>query len=794
MEQLNRNYTGTVYRHCTDPTGYKYLELPKWIAQIRSDVFKSDVLEYRQLLAAGKKNEAQAIKKRLAAYVCSAQCMRTRKKGMAEGYSQVVMADYDFHNGAWTKAQGCKLQPVAWVLAYHATVSEGLRVFCRLVVEDESQFEAALNQLLAELDAIVGYHHDEKTVDRLRLSYASYDPDAWCRADWQSSEPFPLRKDELTFTEKPDNPVEQPIPAVAPAVENPAKSEKTDDELIEFLEKRLAISPFVAGKRNHTIGFVGLQAADNHFSKPTVARLATLMGMRCYDTEYPAPLIAKEVMRAYNSGLRTSATSTSSTYGGATVDEAGQKDPIPATERKVVREECPTFPEAVYQLLPEFFAQLLEPAKSAREKDYLLGGILTVSSAMLPNLKIRMREKDYSAHLGLLIIAPAGSGKGVALYPRLLAEPLDRRFRQEAEAIKEKYKQAKQEWDDECRLAFTQKRKTRKELDPGVMPDVPIFCCPTRCSRSVFIRALAASPHGVLMMTSELDTSTESMKADCGHFASDLRLAFMNEVTEQAYLCDGKAISSYSPKLAFLASGTPDQLGSFLNSIDNGLMSRLFIYLGEGAQEWISLCGYSKENREKAAWKAHYEAVGQQFITLFDYLKEHPTLAVATEDQNAYMDDFFRQRLKLVNGIESGEKNSSLVTRGCLLTHRVCAVLAGVRKALNQLPDTILYFTDDEVRLAIAMTQVYLQHELHAVTILPEKNGRRRLQSTYINASIFDRLPVEFTTEQFMAVCKELRNIKQSAAYALLSQWEKDGLIVRVRKGVYRKTGKSFPL
>ena len=184
---------GTYYPSVVDKDHSTLMRLPIWVAMIRDGKFKEPVEEYRKLFQEGApKEKTEPLKNSLPGYVCATQCMGGRTKDKITGMSNIVMADFDYHDEAWSKKMvlGLKEAKIPGIVGAHCTVSFGLRLYLHVSGFTVENFSEQIRILLDKLKEVVGYDYDHKAVDVNRLTYTSYDPDAWCIEPEAFTEPY----------------------------------------------------------------------------------------------------------------------------------------------------------------------------------------------------------------------------------------------------------------------------------------------------------------------------------------------------------------------------------------------------------------------------------------------------------------------------------------------------------------------------------------------------------------------------------------------------------------------------
>ncbi len=84
----------------------------------------------------------------------------------------------------------------------------------------------------------------------------------------------------------------------------------------------------------------------------------------------------------------------------------------------------PTIPDEVFNTLPHFLQQVVNPASSQEEKDILLLGALTAFSACFPKLFGVYDQRKVFSNLYLFVTAPASAGKGRLNQIKNLVDPV----------------------------------------------------------------------------------------------------------------------------------------------------------------------------------------------------------------------------------------------------------------------------------------------------------------------------------------------------------------------------------
>ena len=108
---------------------------------------------------------------------------------------------------------------------------------------------------------------------------------------------------------------------------------------------------------------------------------------------------------------RKSTKSTKSTISLVAPEDKGQYIDNQYIYDDMIMDTCLDFPDEMYEKRPSPFELLLEKTSSKRDKTLLFMGLIGTISAAMPNVRVLVRDKEYSTNLFFLGIAPAGRGK-----------------------------------------------------------------------------------------------------------------------------------------------------------------------------------------------------------------------------------------------------------------------------------------------------------------------------------------------------------------------------------------------
>ena len=81
----------------------------------------------------------------------------------------------------------------------------------------------------------------------------------------------------------------------------------------------------------------------------------------------------------------------------------------------------------------------MKPARSKRERDILLLGLIANLSGCLPQVRISFDQRPYSPQLYTLIIAPPATGKGLLTLANMLPREIENYLKGENKRKKDAY-------------------------------------------------------------------------------------------------------------------------------------------------------------------------------------------------------------------------------------------------------------------------------------------------------------------------------------------------------------------
>ncbi len=244
------------------------------------------------------------------------------------------------------------------------------------------------------------------------------------------------------------------------------------------------------------------------------------------------------------------------------------------------RNNLPTFKKSVYHTLPTKLSKIFDNDLVANVNDVLLLGMLTLCGAAMPNVKTLNRDGLNSPDLYTIVVGDFSSGKGILNKVRMASKPLNNHI----------YKQSIEK-RNEC---LAESKHSKKEKNKTPPPFLNSFITSGDISTTAVIQKLQESGGRAFIFETEIDSMTASFKQKWGDFSDLLRKAFHHETISMQRVQSSESENTFfqinDPSISLLLSGTVNQAHSLLQKegLQNGLYSRLNLYIVTGIETWIS--------------------------------------------------------------------------------------------------------------------------------------------------------------------------------------------------------------
>jgi hypothetical protein len=371
----------------------------------------------------------------------------------------------------------------------------------------------------------------------------------------------------------------------------------------------------------------------------------------------------------------------------------------------------PTFPEIIYNNLPDFFQRVTEKATSAEDRDLLLLGSLVVVSACLPNVFGNYDERRVYPNLFLFLTASASAGKGRLTLCRKLVYPIHKALRERYKVLYDAYKQEK--------AVYNNAKKDQPTADEPQEPPMLSLLMPANSSATAFFQILNDNNGAGLMFETEGDTLAQTFKSEHGNFSDGFRKAFHHETISYLRRKDREFVELENPRLSALLSGTPKQVSALIPNAENGLFSRFIFYFMNIKPVWKDVFANSGDQ----TLDLYFKDLGEYFHGFYNQLKQQQEMRfclTASQQQsfNAYFAQAQTQFLALY-----GDDYIATVRRLGLITFRIAMILTVLRLLTPSLSgrvgEGLLICSDTDFNTALEMVKILVQHAARVFDALP---------------------------------------------------------------------------
>lgn len=776
----------TLFANVNSRRGHALVTLGEWMQRIRTDRDIARLVEKRrECLKNGQNNEADRIKRSLPALVAAGNCLTGRKVESLTGRTGIAPFDFDHVSEDLLEEVRQKLPQYAWVKAVHRTCSQdGLRVFVNVGVVHPDIYADAYRKVAEWFRTETGLSYDPACKDLCRLSFAAADAGAYY-ADRTEVFPYPEGFRPFDYT----------VPAGEDFSEAHHYPKRLQEEnriirIGDFLRRFLRRNPFEEGRRHTSLVRMGQEARWRHLTREdlevlkreayqTLGQLSPKEYQDALEWGYnhseEAPLAYMEKVHKVQRFTRAEPDRTEKAFPWAE-EEADGRD----SEEEALS-TAPYFdPEAV-QSLPSIFLRGMEVASTRRQRDALLLGMLAVLSGCVPGVRVRYADKELSPHLYAAVLGPAGAGKGIIAYAAELAQPIHRELLAQWKKEMKEYQEKQVDWEQEVRKALREKRRPDTSLRVEEPPRRALLVPPNTSKSQLIADLETAGETGLICFTSEMDAFSAAVSTEYGKHAPELRMIYHHEPVGLNYKVDGRMLYVAHPRLAICMSGTLQQLVNFVPSREDGMMSRISLYMLPGTPEWVS----AEPNGKSVEQEKLFGELGKEVAGLFHFLEKYPTEVIFTEAQWRMHDERFTSLLERVL-MEEEENTQAIVNRHGLMVARIAALLTAIRKYEQHATARDCLCLEGDFRTALSLVQTLLVHSLRISTMLDSHRGKRHPMRIFHQVQrILDGLPETFSYTQFLEATA-LIGKSRSTAKRTLDRAVEAGLIEKLENG-YRK-------
>ena len=416
------------------------------------------------------------------------------------------------------------------------------------------------------------------------------------------------------------------------------------------------------------------------------------------------------------------------------------------------------------QKLPESLQQMLSLATTPEEQDMLLMATLTAASACVPNLYFHYGPtgKKYYANLQCFILAAAASGKGIANQALEMVRVIDEQY-------------------------------PMLIAGDSTLP--------------AFFKALKEQNGCGYMHESEGSVITDIWRNSAANYNTALRKAAEHEAISRNRVRGASEIPS--PRLSMLLTGTFSQYRALVPSVENGYFSRLMTMVIRGTHPFNKAYVSSK-----GAQSFIPKQVGRHLLRVYEQLQNAPEREWSlTDDQKARLGEHLETEYQTLIAL-LGDNFHSAVIRMTIQIERIAMILTAMRHSAltrgegdelksphtmreNEHTDSQMTFgkindvficSDVDYQTAEMIGNKLILHMAAAYRMIKgaEEVSVPKVQPLDQRKMLLSLLPEEYEVQNLVTEAKS-QGLSYRTATRWNEGWMEEGLVIKVRHGVYRK-------
>lgn len=436
----------------------------------------------------------------------------------------------------------------------------------------------------------------------------------------------------------------------------------------------------------------------------------------------------------------------------------------------------PTIPDEVFNTLPQFLQQVVNPANGQEEKDILLLGALTAFSACFPKLFGIYDQRKVFCNLYLFVTAPASAGKGRLNQIKNLVEPVHKLKREQAKVLK-------QQFQAETATYNMNKGKDENLEKPSKPPERMLFI-PANNSVTGVYQLISDNKGRGLIFETEGDTLAQAFKSDYGNYSDGFRKAFHHETISYYRRTDREYVDIEKPCLSTVLSGTPKQVATLIPNAENGLFSRFMFYYMNIKPTWKNVF----QNSNKVGLDDYYNQLGSEFLELYKTLKNNPEIEIRlTTTQQQQFNTFFESlQTKYIN--LQPEEYIATIRRLGLIAFRIMMLFTAFRIMEDGDVNTTKECEDIDFENALTIISILVKHSSKVFNDLPiEQKATKRLNR---KERFLESLPKQFNRQEYLDLATN-QSIPHKTAEGYMTKFVDAGLIHREAHNNYSNPAKT---
>ncbi len=392
--------------------------------------------------------------------------------------------------------------------------------------------------------------------------------------------------------------------------------------------------------------------------------------------------------------------------------------------------------------LPPIVRNMLSLASTPEEQDILLMATLTGASTCIPNLYFRYGPtgKRYYANLQAFILAASASGKGIANQALEMVRVVDEQY--------------------------------------------PMLIAGDS-TLAAWYKALEERGGSGYMHESEGSVITDIWKTAAANYNTALRKAAEHEAISRNR-CTG-ASEIKCPKMSMLLTGTFNQYRALVPSVENGYFSRLLTLVIREThpfdKRYVSTIGGQSAVPQQA---------GRELLRVYERLSQQGEREWSlTEEQKTRLGEHLETEYGTLIGL-LGDNFHSAVVRMAVQIERIALILTALRMGMEdfRLKTEDLRCSDEDYQTAEMIGNKLLLHMAAAYRMINGENQELvpEIKPLDQRKVLFEQLPEEYQLNKLIAEAKS-QGISRRSAIRWNNSWQENGLVTKVKYGLYQKVG-----
>jgi len=441
-----------------------------------------------------------------------------------------------------------------------------------------------------------------------------------------------------------------------------------------------------------------------------------------------------------------------------------------------VKQPLPTIPTTVYNNIPTFLQQVVQPSSSNEERDILLLGALTAFSACFPKLFGVYDQRKVFSNLYLFVTAPASAGKGRLNQIKNLVNPVHKQKREQSKTLKQQH---------QVEMATYNMNKGKSETmeKPSKPPERMLFI-PANNSVTGVYQLISDNEGRGLIFETEGDTLAQAFKSDYGNYSDGFRKAFHHETISYYRRTDREYVDIERPCLSTVLSGTPKQIQALVPSAENGLFSRFMFYYMNIKPTWKNVFQTDTTN----GLDEYYDQLGNEFFGLYKTLKNNPDIEVrlTTEQQQKFNVFFEKLQTKYLN--LQPDDYIATVRRLGLIAFRIIMLFSVFRIMEDGDVNQVRYCEDIDFENTLEMISVLVKHSSKVFNDLPIE--QKEVKRANRKERFLEALPYQFSRQDYLNIADK-NKISHKTAEGYITKFVDAGLIHREAHNNYTNPTKA---